>query len=199
MDYNIMYSQIGPGPKAGSRLKRQFWTKQATDSYMAGFHRAYTTNRAPFFIGNHFEGWNGGIYMTALESALRQIAAYPDVRLVSFGRLADWLDAQDPAVLAKMRTLDPGVAPLDARSSTDRPHLHPIKLDSIRGLTQEKYLDISSAMPRTSSRRAAGPRQRNIRRGVPPLGPQDVRWAVLGGWACPVRRGGSFPFLPAGL
>ncbi|HEX4790077.1 MAG TPA: hypothetical protein VH372_16545, partial [Actinospica sp.] len=54
----------------------------------------------------------------AVESALRQIAAYPDVRLVSFRQMADWLDAQDPTVLAKLRTLDPGVAPGDWREYT---------------------------------------------------------------------------------
>jgi hypothetical protein len=118
MDYNIMYNQIGPDPNKGDPAKRGFYTKQATDSYMAGFHRAYTTNRAPFFIGNHLETWNGGIYMTAVEAALRQIAEYPDVRLVSFRQLADWLDAQDPAVIAKMRTLDPGAAPHDWRDYT---------------------------------------------------------------------------------
>jgi hypothetical protein len=118
MDYNIMYNQIGPDPDKGNPAQRDFQTKQATNSYMAGFHRAYTTNRAPFFIGNHFETWNGGIYMTAVESALRQIAAYPDVRLVSFRQMADWLDAQDPTVVAKMRTLDPGVAPHDWREYT---------------------------------------------------------------------------------
>ena len=85
---------------------------------MAGFQRAYTTNRAPLFIGNHLETWNGGIYMTAVEAALRQIAAYPDVRLISFRQMADWLDAQDPAVIAKLRTLDPGVAPHDWRDYT---------------------------------------------------------------------------------
>jgi hypothetical protein len=78
---------------------------------MAGFQRAYTTNRAPFFIGNHFESWNGGIYMTAVEQALRQIAEYPDVRLVSFRQMAHWLEAQDPQVISKLRTLVPGEAP----------------------------------------------------------------------------------------
>ena len=50
------------------------WRKQATDAYIAGFQRAYETNRAPFFIGNHFEQWNGGIYMDAVEEALKDIA-----------------------------------------------------------------------------------------------------------------------------
>jgi hypothetical protein len=118
MDYNIMYNQIGPDPRKGNPAQRGFHTKQATDSYMAGFQRAYTTNRAPLFIGNHLETWNGGIYMTAVEAALRQIATYPDVRLISFRQMADWLDAQDPAVIAKLRTLDPGVAPHDWREYT---------------------------------------------------------------------------------
>jgi hypothetical protein len=118
MDYNIMYNQIGPDPDAGNPAQRAFQTKQAADSYMAGFQRTYTTNRAPFFIGNHFESWNGGIYMTAVESALRQIAQYPDVRLVSFRQMADWMDAQDPSVVAKLRTLDPGEAPNDWRDYT---------------------------------------------------------------------------------
>jgi hypothetical protein len=78
---------------------------------MSGFNRAYSTNRAPFFIGNHFETWNGGIYMKAVEDALRQIAAHPDVRLVSFRQLVAWLEVQDPTVIAKLRTLDPGRAP----------------------------------------------------------------------------------------
>jgi hypothetical protein len=110
MDYNIMYNQCGPSPD-GDPSMRPYWQKQATQAYMAGFHRAYTTNRAPYFIGNHFESWNGGIYMTAVEQALRQIAGQPDVRLVSFRQLTHWLDAQDPQVIAKLRTLDPGQAP----------------------------------------------------------------------------------------
>ncbi len=117
MDYNIMYNQIGPDP-TGDAARRPFFQQQATQSYMAGFHRAYTTNRAPFFIGNHFETWNGGIYMPAVEEALRQIATYPDVRLVSFRQLVAWLEAQDPKVISKMRTLDPGVAPDNWRNYT---------------------------------------------------------------------------------
>ncbi len=86
------------------------WRQQATRSYIAGFQRAYETNRAPFFIGNHFEQWNGGIYMDAVEEALKHIAdeKHKDVRLVSFKQLVDWLDAQDPKVLADLRGLGVG-------------------------------------------------------------------------------------------
>ncbi|MBR7828278.1 hypothetical protein KDK95_18330, partial [Actinospica sp. MGRD01-02] len=110
MDYNMMANQSNANP-SGSKSMRPYWQRQSANAYMAGFNRAYTTNRAPYFIGNHFESWNGGIYMASVEQALREIAEYPDVRLVSFRQMAQWLDAQDPAVIARLRTLNPGQAP----------------------------------------------------------------------------------------
>ena len=112
MDYNIMYKQTN-GDTDGDPGMYPTWRAQARDAYLAGFERAYTTNRAPLFIGNHFEQWNGGIYMDALEEALRQIAEQPDVRLVSFRQLVAWLEAQDPTTLARLRTLPPGQPPPD--------------------------------------------------------------------------------------
>ncbi|GAA4999934.1 hypothetical protein GCM10025734_34640 [Kitasatospora paranensis] len=110
MDYNIMYNQSGASTK-GDTAKYDGWQTQARDSYLAGFQRAYTTNRAPMIIGNHFEQWNGGIYMNAVEDALKAIADKPDVRLVSFRQLVDWLEAQDTAVLRKLQSLAPGESP----------------------------------------------------------------------------------------
>jgi hypothetical protein len=110
MDYNMMANQSDANPY-GAASMRPYWQRQSMNAYMAGFERAYTTNRAPYFIGNHFESWNGGIYMTSVEQALRQIAEYPDVRLVSFRQMAHWLDAQDPQVISRLRTLNPGQAP----------------------------------------------------------------------------------------
>ncbi|MEU1530123.1 hypothetical protein [Streptomyces fagopyri] len=111
MDYNLMANQSNADP-LGDRSQYDAWRTQARDSYLAGFRRAYETNRAPFFIGNHFERWNGGIYMDAVEQAVEQIAGHDEVRLVSFRQLVEWLEAQDPAVLRKLRTLDPGRSPL---------------------------------------------------------------------------------------
>ncbi|MFI9330736.1 hypothetical protein ACIGZJ_24715 [Kitasatospora sp. NPDC052868] len=110
MDYNIMFNQSGSNTKADPALHPAYQT-QARDSYLMGFERAYTTNRAPYIIGNHFEQWNGGIYMNAVEDVLKAIAGKPEVRLVSFRQLVNWLDAQDPAVLRKLRTLPAGQAP----------------------------------------------------------------------------------------
>ncbi|MGW4569115.1 hypothetical protein ACWEN3_44590 [Streptomyces sp. NPDC004561] len=120
MDWNMLANQSGNSTRAPS-YNYSYWRAQATQSYMAGFDRAYETNRAPMFIGNHFEEWNGGIYMDAAEEALRQIAGRPEVRLVSFRQFVDWLDAQDPAVLARLRTLEVGEKPPGGWSTYLRP------------------------------------------------------------------------------
>ena len=111
MDYNMMFNQSRtPNGDPGMRTT---WRQQARDAFLAGFRRAYTTNRAPFIIGNHFERWNGGIYMEAVADAARQMAQHDSVRFVSFRQLTEWLDAQNPAVLDKLRTLPVGKKPAD--------------------------------------------------------------------------------------
>ncbi|WP_079053727.1 hypothetical protein [Streptomyces graminilatus] len=114
MDYNILANQSVNSTKAPA-YNYPGWREQATGAYIAGFQRAFETNRAPFFIGNHFEHWNGGIYMDAVENALKHIAQEKekgeDIRLVSFRQFVDWLDVQKPEVLEKLRTLDVGQQP----------------------------------------------------------------------------------------
>ncbi|WP_189966619.1 hypothetical protein [Streptomyces violascens] len=110
MDYNMLANQSKNTTK-GMPSRYPGWRAQATASYLAGFRRAYETNRAPFYIGNHFEEWNGGIYMDAVEEALKGMAGKEDVRLVSFRQFADWLDVQDPKVLDRLRALQVGQAP----------------------------------------------------------------------------------------
>ncbi|UUU24202.1 hypothetical protein [Streptomyces sp. DSM 40750] len=116
MDYNIMYNQSQNSTQAPPANYPAYRT-QATGAYVAGFQRAYETNRAPLFIGNHFEEWNGGVYMDAVEEALKHIARAKekakegDIRIVSFRQFVDWLDVQKPEVLAKLRTLGVGQRP----------------------------------------------------------------------------------------
>ncbi|MFI1360601.1 hypothetical protein ACH4TV_44575 [Streptomyces sp. NPDC020898] len=115
MDYNILANQSINSTNAPAH-NYPAWREQATGAYIAGFQRAYETNRAPFFIGNHFEQWNGGIYMDAVEAALQHIAREKekgeDIRLVSFRQYVDWMDVQKPEVLEKLRTLDVGQQPV---------------------------------------------------------------------------------------
>ncbi|MFI5476230.1 hypothetical protein ACIA6D_39300 [Streptomyces cacaoi] len=110
MDYNFMVNQSGTTSQGDPR-KREFWGHQMRDGLLKGFDRAYYGNRAPLIIGNHFESWNGGTYMRAVEEVVENVCNKPDVRCVSFRQLADWLDAQDPKALAKLRTLQVGESP----------------------------------------------------------------------------------------
>nr|WP_323378481.1 hypothetical protein [Streptomyces smaragdinus] len=111
MDYNFMSNQSGSA--AAPVEQHAAYEKQMREGLLAGFERAYNGNRAPLVVGNHFESWNGGAYMRAVEQTIRTVCRRAEVRCVSFRQLADWLDAQDPAVLAKLRKLDVGQAPVD--------------------------------------------------------------------------------------
>lgn len=98
MDYNILANQSNNSTK-GMPERYPGWKKQATEAYLAGFNRAYESNRAPFYIGNHFEQWNGGIYMDAVEEVLKGMAGEE-------GRTAGLL----PAVLRLARCPGPAGA-----------------------------------------------------------------------------------------
>ncbi|MFE5819492.1 hypothetical protein [Streptomyces sp. NPDC056479] len=114
MDYNMLANQSVNSTNAPSH-NYPGWREQSAQAYIQGFKRAFESNRAPFFIGNHFEQWNGGIYMDAVEESLKHIAREKekgaDIRLVSFRQFVDWMDVQKPDVLDKLRTLDVGQEP----------------------------------------------------------------------------------------
>ncbi|MEV5611459.1 hypothetical protein [Streptomyces sp. NPDC052225] len=122
MDYNFMVNQSGTATQ-GDPGKQEFWGDEMRDSLLAGFNRAYQGNRAPLIIGNHFESWNGGHYMRAVEETVEAVCTKRDVRCVSFRQLADWLDAQDPQTVRKLTTLGVGEAPKQGWASflTDKP------------------------------------------------------------------------------
>ncbi|MFJ6899962.1 hypothetical protein [Streptomyces hokutonensis] len=122
MDYNFMVNQSGTKTQ-GDPDKFDQWGDEMRDGLLKGFDRAYDGNRAPLVIGNHFESWNGGTYMRALDEVIEKVCNKPETRCVSFRQLADWLDAQDPGTLAKLRTLNVGEAPKPGWASflTGRP------------------------------------------------------------------------------
>ncbi|MEU6403754.1 hypothetical protein [Streptomyces sp. NPDC046985] len=110
MDYNFMVNQSGTRTQ-GDPAKFASWGSQMHDGLLKGFDRAYDGNRAPLIVGNHFESWNGGAYMRAVEDVVKEVCTKPEVRCVSFHQLADWLDAQDPQILARLRGLGVGEPP----------------------------------------------------------------------------------------
>ncbi|MET7847914.1 hypothetical protein AB0D78_03610 [Streptomyces avermitilis] len=110
MDFNFLYNQ-SEGETEGNPAQYPQWEAETVQSYMAGFNRVYYGSRAPLFIGNHFENWNGGIYMEAIDQVIKNVCTKKGVRCVSFRELADWMDAQTPEVRAQLRTLDPAQSP----------------------------------------------------------------------------------------
>ncbi|GAA2521240.1 hypothetical protein GCM10010276_84910 [Streptomyces longisporus] len=110
MDFTFLYNQ-SDGATHGNPADYPQWEKQTVASYMNGFNRVYYGSRAPLFIGNHFEDWNGGIYMKAVDQVIKNVCTKKGVKCVSFKELADWLDVQKPETLARLRGLDPAQSP----------------------------------------------------------------------------------------
>ncbi|MDQ0990627.1 hypothetical protein [Streptomyces sp. V3I7] len=110
MDFNFLYNQ-SEGEVHGDPAKYPRWEQETVASYMAGFNRVYYGSRAPLFIGNHFEDWNGGVYMKAIDQVVKNVCTKPGVKCVSFKELADWMDVQKPQTLANLRSLDPAQSP----------------------------------------------------------------------------------------
>ncbi|MBV7700153.1 hypothetical protein [Streptomyces sp. TRM70350] len=110
MDFNFLYNQ-SDGKTDGDPAMYPQWQQETIDTYMAGFNRVYYGSRAPMFIGNHFEEWNGGIYMKAVDEVIKTVCTKKDVKCVSFKELADWMDVQKPATLERLRSLDPAQSP----------------------------------------------------------------------------------------
>jgi len=103
MDYNFLVSQADGDQAAGSASQRATWKAEHAASLRAGLKSCLGGNRAPFIIGNHLSPWLGGIYQENLLALMTEFGRTPQVQLVSFRWLCDWMDAQDPEVLAALQ------------------------------------------------------------------------------------------------
>ena len=103
MDYNLLYVQNGgriTAPKANC-AKIETSTYQSLMQALAAVENG---NRAPFFVGNHFNTWACGAYVDALTQFVQDAhTQYPDIRFVTNYYLVRWLDAQDPKVLKALQ------------------------------------------------------------------------------------------------
>jgi peptidoglycan/xylan/chitin deacetylase (PgdA/CDA1 family) len=96
MDYNFFANQTSLTPaRVESQTYRSLWN---------AFRAGYLGNRAPLSIGQHFETWESWAYDHALTRVLLTACRLPEVRCVSFRRLADFLDSVPPARLRRYRT-----------------------------------------------------------------------------------------------
>jgi hypothetical protein len=93
MDYNLCYAHDGCKTHAAyDSSTTDVWTQQTLDTYRQYFEESYTGNRAPIFVGNHFEMWHNGAYTRALAAFVMETCRKPEVRCVSYRELAEWLN-----------------------------------------------------------------------------------------------------------
>jgi hypothetical protein len=124
MDYNLWSWYNGARPITSAH-ERQALSNVVADSYLDAFDVTYHGNRAPLFLGNHMNYWgcdpaytdcyhrgrlanptplqHYGPFVDGLQRSYRAMCVQPDVECISYRQMADWLDAQDPAVLAALQ------------------------------------------------------------------------------------------------
>jgi hypothetical protein len=100
MDYNFWVKQTGNPPSTGDTGAN---SKQVLRTYRAMYQAAYTGNRAPLVLGNHFNSWNGNAYTRALAAFVQETCRRPQTLCVPYRDVVSWLDAQDPATVRALQ------------------------------------------------------------------------------------------------
>jgi hypothetical protein len=101
MDYNYFFTQRGgvDGTPTQARADQQQVLATYDDLYRHSLHG----NRAPMILGNHFNDWNHGAYVSALTSLVLRTCGRSDTECVPFRDLVAWLDVQRPSTLARLQ------------------------------------------------------------------------------------------------
>ncbi len=107
MDYNF-YAQQEPATVAGgavpSPARSRADSAQVLATYQDMLKAAQTDGvNEPIIIGNHFNAWNNNAYSDAVGNFALSACANPAVHCVPFRDLVDWMNAQDPKVLAALQ------------------------------------------------------------------------------------------------
>jgi peptidoglycan/xylan/chitin deacetylase (PgdA/CDA1 family) len=103
MDYNFFVAQ---SRAAYDPRRYEAAREQMLQTYLHYFKTNYAGNRAPLHIGHHFMNYQGGAYNDALKSFARVVCGLPEVRCVTYAKLADFMDQQSAETLAAYRKGD---------------------------------------------------------------------------------------------
>lgn len=103
MDYNFFVAQ---SRAANDPRRYEAAREQTLQTYLHYFKSNYAGNRAPLHIGHHFMNYQGGAYNEALKSFARAVCGLPEVRCVTYAKLADFMDQQTAETLAAYRKGD---------------------------------------------------------------------------------------------
>ena len=107
MDYNFYVQQephtVDGGP-VPTLAKSQADSAQVLATYQDMLRGAETDGvNEPLIIGNHFNDWNNNAYSDAVANFALAECGKPGIKCVPFRDLVDWMNAQDPKVLAALQ------------------------------------------------------------------------------------------------
>ncbi len=107
MDYNF-YAQQEPDTVAGGPAPSMAQSKADSAQVLATYEdmlKAAQTDgvHEPIIIGNHFNDWNNNAYSDAVANFALAECGKPGVNCVPFRDLVDWMNAQDPKVIAALQ------------------------------------------------------------------------------------------------
>ncbi len=103
MDYNFFAAQ---SRAVVDPARREAFSEEMLQTYMAYFNANYAGNRAPLNIGHHFFDYQDGAYREALETFARTVCALLEVRCTTYSKLADFMDRLDAPTLEAYRNGD---------------------------------------------------------------------------------------------
>lgn len=107
LDYNFWYTLNGAKDEPET-ARRGHEIAKGTYDYM--FDQAYNGNRAPLVIANHFNDWNGNAFNPATADFMAEVCGKPDTHCATYSDLVEWMELQDPELLAAWQKLPPVAA-----------------------------------------------------------------------------------------
>ena len=111
MDYNFYYRQHQASSDGVTPEQSKADSAVVLGTYRDMYHAAFTGNRAPIILGNHFNSWNNDAYQNAMADFIKEACGKPQTYCVPFIDLVTWMESQDPAYLADLQALPAEMGP----------------------------------------------------------------------------------------
>ena len=107
MDYNFWakFNNAKEEPETAPELR-----EIVTKTYDFMFDQAYSGNRAPILIANHFNKWNGDSFNPPAMDFMKEKCGQPDTYCATYQDVIAWMELQDPEVLAALQAQAPVAA-----------------------------------------------------------------------------------------
>ena len=106
MDYNFYYTQRKASSDGVTPEQSRSDSAQVQATYQDMYNAAFSGNRAPLVLGNHFNSWNNNAYSDAIGNFVLANCGKPNTHCVPFRDVIAWMNMQDPARLAQLQAQD---------------------------------------------------------------------------------------------